>query len=112
VSGDARVQFMQSLGFVNKPEIEALATENFSVPVSEEQLNLLDADLTVVFPIFVEASEFTGKPLWQALPSVQAGHAVVLDDLTLLNAFSSASAPGLLFAIDQTVPLFADALAG
>jgi ABC-type Fe3+-hydroxamate transport system substrate-binding protein len=112
VSGDARVQFMESLGFVNKPEIDELATESFFVPVSEEQVSLLDADLTVAFPIFVEASEFTSSPLWQTLPSVQAGHAVVLDDLTVLNAFSSASAAGLLYAIDATVPLFADALAG
>jgi iron complex transport system substrate-binding protein len=48
--------------------------------------------------------------LWQTLPSVQAGHAVVLDDVTVLNAFSSASAPGLLHALETTVPLFADAL--
>jgi iron complex transport system substrate-binding protein len=112
VSGDSRVQFMEQLGFVNKEEIEAQATENFFIPVSEEQLSLLDAELTVVFPIFTEASEFTSNPLWTALPSVQEGRAVVLDDLTMLNAFSSASAPGLLYALDQTVPLFADALAG
>ncbi|MGY1827360.1 iron-siderophore ABC transporter substrate-binding protein [Blastococcus sp. SYSU DS0541] len=110
VSGDSRVQFMEQLGFENKAEIEALATENFFVPVSEEQLSLLDAELTVVFPIFVEASEFTGNPLWQALPAVQEGRAVVLEDLTVLNAFSSASAPGLLYAIDATAPQFAEAL--
>jgi iron complex transport system substrate-binding protein len=112
VNGDSRVQFMEQLGFENSTEIGELATENFFVPVSEEQLNLLDAELTVVFPIFVAASEFTGNPLWQTLPSVQDGRAVVLDDLTVLNAFSSASAPGLLYAIDTTVPIFADALAG
>jgi ABC-type Fe3+-hydroxamate transport system substrate-binding protein len=111
VSGDSRVQFMEQLGFANKAEIEEQATENFFVPVSDEQLDLLDADLTVAFPIFVEATEFTSNPLWQTLPSVTAGHAVVLDDLTTLNAFSSASAPGLLYALDKTVPLFADALA-
>jgi ABC-type Fe3+-hydroxamate transport system substrate-binding protein len=112
VGGDARVRFMESLGFVNKPEIEKLATGNFFVPVSDEQLSLLDADLTVAFPIFVDASEITSHPLWQTLSSVQDGHTVVLDDLTTLNAFSSASAPGLLYAIDRTVPQFADALAG
>ncbi|MCZ2858971.1 iron-siderophore ABC transporter substrate-binding protein [Blastococcus sp. VKM Ac-2987] len=112
VSGDSRVQFMEQLGFENKAEIEELATENFFVPVSEEQVNLLDAELTVVFPIFVEASEFTGNPVWQTLPVVQDGRAVVLEDLTVLNAFSSASAPGLLYAIDQTVPQFADAIGG
>ena len=110
VSGDARVAFMEQLAFENKQAIEDQATENFFIPVSEEQLNLLDAELTVVFPIFVEASEFTGNPLWQALPSVQEGRAVVLDDTTVLNAFSSASAPGLLYALDTTVLIFADAL--
>jgi iron complex transport system substrate-binding protein len=109
-SGDSRVHFMEQLGFVNKPEIEELATESFFVPVSEEQLSLLDADLTVAFPIFVEAAEITSNPLWQTLPSVQEGHAVILDDLTVLNAFSSASAPGLLFALEKAVPLFADAV--
>jgi len=111
VSGDARVAFMEQLGFQNKAAIEDLATENFFVPVSEEQLSLLDAELTVVFPIFVEASEFTANPLWLALPSVQEGRAVVLDDLAVLSAFSSASVPGLLYAIEATVPLFAAALA-
>ncbi|MGY1803376.1 iron-siderophore ABC transporter substrate-binding protein [Blastococcus sp. SYSU D00922] len=110
VSGDARVAFMEQLGFQNKQAIEDQATENFFIPVSEEQLNLLDAELTVVFPIFVEASEFTGNPLWQALPSVQEGRAVVFDDTTTLNAFSSASAPGLLYALETVVPQFADAL--
>jgi iron complex transport system substrate-binding protein len=110
VGGDARVRFMESLGFVNKPEVENLATGNFFVPVSDEQLSLLDADLTVAFPIFVDASEITANPLWATLPAVQDGHAVVLDDLTVLNAFSSASVPGLLYAIENTVPLFADAL--
>ncbi|TFV67808.1 UNVERIFIED_ORG: iron-siderophore ABC transporter substrate-binding protein [Bacillus sp. AZ43] len=110
VRGDARVAFMEDLGFVNKPEIEEQETERFFVPVSEEQLSLLDAELTVVFPIFVEASEFTSSPVWQGLASVRENRAVVLDDPTMLNAFSSASVPGLRYALDTTVPLFADAL--
>jgi ABC-type Fe3+-hydroxamate transport system substrate-binding protein len=111
VRGDSRVAFMEQLGFQNKAEVQEVATENFFVPVAEEELPLLDAELTVVFPIFVEASEFTSDPLWQSLPAVQDGRAVVLDDVTVLNAFSSASAPGLLYALQAAVPLFADALA-
>jgi ABC-type Fe3+-hydroxamate transport system substrate-binding protein len=111
VRGDSRVAFMEQLGFQNKAAVQEVATENFFVPVAEEELPLLDAELTVVFPIFVEASEFTSDPLWQSLPAVQDGRAVVLDDVTVLNAFSSASAPGLLYAIQAAVPLFADALA-
>jgi iron complex transport system substrate-binding protein len=110
VEGDTRVDFMEELGFVNKPAIQDLASDSFFVPVSEEQVSLLDSDLTVAFPIFVEASEFTGNPLWQALPSVQEGRAVVLDDEALANAFSIGTAPSIQYALDNAVPLFADAL--
>jgi iron complex transport system substrate-binding protein len=92
VRGDGRVDFMESLGFTNAPAVQELAGENFYVSVSEEQLPLLDAALTVAFPIFVDAAEITGNPLWQSIPSVQAGHAVVMDDETLVSAFSSTSA--------------------
>jgi iron complex transport system substrate-binding protein len=110
VRGDARVDLMEALGFTNKPAIQDLAGENFFVPVSDEELRLLDAPLTVVFPIFVDAGEITGNPLWQTLPSVQAGHAVVLEDEALVSAFSSGSALGIGHALDNAVPLFADAL--
>jgi iron complex transport system substrate-binding protein len=110
VRGDSRVDFMEQLGFTNKPEIQDLAGENFFVPVSDEQLPILDAPLTVVFPIFVEAAEITGNPLWQTLGSVQQGHAVVMDDELLVSAFSSGSALGTLYALENTVPLFAAAL--
>src|SRR3954451_1726533 len=110
VRGDARVDFMEQLGFTLKPEIQALATDSFFVPVSEEQLPLLDAGLTVAFPIFVDAAEITGNPLWQSIPSVQAGHAVVLDDETLASAFSIGTPQGIQYALDNAVPLFAAAL--
>ncbi|RZU33643.1 iron-siderophore ABC transporter substrate-binding protein [Blastococcus saxobsidens] len=110
VRGDSRVEFMEQLGFENKPAIQELATENFFVPLSEEQVPLLDAELTVAFPIFVQASEFTGGPLWQTLDSVQSGRAVVLEDATLVSAFSSGSPLGIRYAIENAVPLFADAL--
>jgi ABC-type Fe3+-hydroxamate transport system substrate-binding protein len=110
VRGDARVDFMEQLGFVNAPAIQDLAGESFFVPISEERLQLFDAPLTVVFPIFVDAGEFTANPLWQAVPSVQQGHAVVLDEERLANAFSSGSAPGIECALDNAVPLFAEAL--
>src|SRR4051812_29512687 len=110
VRGDARVDFMEQLGFTLKPEIQALATDSFFVPVSEEQLPLLDAGLTVAFPIFVDAAEITGNPLWQSIPSVQAGHAVVLEDETLASAFSIGTPQGIRYALDNAVPLFAAAL--
>ncbi|SFO33263.1 iron complex transport system substrate-binding protein [Geodermatophilus obscurus] len=111
VRGDTRVDFMESLGFTNKQAVQDLATESFFVPVSDEQVALLDAPLTVVFPIFVEPSQITGNPLWQTLGSVQQGNAVLLDE-TLANAFSSGSVLGTGYALDNAVPLFAEALQG
>ncbi|MEJ5944100.1 ABC transporter substrate-binding protein [Pseudokineococcus basanitobsidens] len=108
--GDSRVQLMESLGFEQSPQVEELGGDSFYVPVSDEQLNLLDADLTVVFPIFVEAAEITDNPLYQAIPSVQDGRSVVLEDTTLLNAFSSASALGTEYAAENITPLLAEAV--
>src|SRR3954454_16080972 len=79
VDGDTRVDFMTRLGFTNSPAVQALAGDSFSVPISNEQLPLLDADLTVMFPIYIGADTITGDPLFASVPSVQAGHAVVLD---------------------------------
>lgn len=111
VTGDARVDFLAQLGFVQKDGVDELGTGNFYVTLSEEQLELFDADVTVIFPIFVEASEFTDNPVWQAVPSVADGRAVVIEDLDLLNAFSSGSVLGTLYAIDHITPLLSDALA-
>ncbi len=110
VRGDTRVDFMEALGFTNKAAVQDLAGENFFVPISEEQVPLLDAPLTVVFPIFVDAAQITDNPLWQSLPSVQQGNALVLEDQTLVNAFSSGSALGTRYALENAVPLFAETL--
>ncbi|SFP96293.1 iron complex transport system substrate-binding protein [Geodermatophilus dictyosporus] len=110
VRGDTRVDFVEALGFSNKPAIQDLAGESFFVPVSDEQVDLLDAPLTVVFPIFVDPAQLTGNPVWQTLGSVQAGNALVLDDETLVNAFSSGSVLGTEYALDNAVPLFAETL--
>jgi iron complex transport system substrate-binding protein len=110
VDGDTRVDFMTRLGFTNSSAVQDLAGDAFSVSISNEQLPLLDADLTVMFPIFIDAGTITGDPLFQAVPSVQAGHAVVLDDETLTSAFSIGTTLATQYALDNAVPLFADAL--
>jgi len=110
VTGDGRVDFMEALGFTANQQIEALKGDSFSVSLSAEQLGLLDADLVVVFPIGLSASEITADPVLQALPATQAGRLVVLDDTTLTNAFSSATTLGLAHALENAVPLFAAAV--
>lgn len=110
VRGDARADFMESIGFTIKPEIQELASGSFYVDLSREQVELLDADLTVVFPIGSDASAIKADRVLNQLPSAKAGHMVVLDDLNMINAFSSGSVLGTLYAIEHTVPLFAEAV--
>jgi iron complex transport system substrate-binding protein len=112
VEGDGRVDFMTALGFTQNPKVQALATETgFSVSLSAEQLDQLDADLVVMFPIGLSAAEITADPVMQNLRATREGRLVVLDDTTLSNAFSSATTLGLGYALDHAVPLFAQALA-
>jgi iron complex transport system substrate-binding protein len=108
-SGDARVQFLENLGFTQKPEVEEQKTDSFYVPVSNENLDLLDADVMVSFPIFVDASEITKQSLYNALPAVSEGRSVLIDDTDLANAFSIATTLGIKYAIENVTPLLADA---
>jgi iron complex transport system substrate-binding protein len=110
VPGDGRVDFMKELGFGTKAEVDALARGTFYVDISTERLGLLDADLTVLFPIGTDAGVLKADPILNGIPSARAGHLVVLDDKALADAFSSGSTLGVSYAIKNAVPLFSAAL--
>jgi iron complex transport system substrate-binding protein len=112
VTGDGRVDFLQKLGFKDAPAIEALKAGNFFIPLSQEKVGLLDADLTTIFMIGVPVDQVKGDKLLQAVPSVKAGHVVYLDDKDISAAFSSNSVLGLKYALEKVPPLLAAALAG
>jgi iron complex transport system substrate-binding protein len=113
MSKDVRVSFMENLGFVNSDAVEALDEGSFYITVSAEQLELLDADLTVAFPFTAADIEtIEADPLFQTVPSVADGRSVVLTDPDTVAAFNVGSASALLFAIEKTVPQFATAMAG
>ncbi|MBD5786041.1 iron-siderophore ABC transporter substrate-binding protein [Cellulosimicrobium terreum] len=112
VSSSSRGEFMQALGFVTKPEIDEAAGDEFSVNLGTENLDMLDADLTVIQPIGFTAAEVEEQPLFQAVPSVADGRYVVFDDKDLSNAFSLGTPTAVIFAVDNVVPLFAEALGG
>ncbi|WP_454295421.1 iron-siderophore ABC transporter substrate-binding protein [Salana multivorans] len=67
---DGRVQLLEGLGFTQSPTIESLPLDEngWSVTISAEQLDLLDADLLVAFPIFINASEITDDARLAAHP--------------------------------------------
>ncbi|WP_033436122.1 iron-siderophore ABC transporter substrate-binding protein [Saccharothrix sp. NRRL B-16314] len=103
VSGDARTDFMKAIGFTPRKDVEDLASGTFYVDISAERLDLLDADLTVLFPIGGDASALKANPLVNE-------KALILEDKSLVNAFSSGSSLGMAYALDHAVPLFTTAL--
>jgi len=113
IEGDGRVDFAEKLGFTNNPTVQEQAEAGtFSVSVSKENLDMLDADLVVMMPIGIEASQISDDPLFQAVPAVKAGHSLVIDDTTISSAFSAQSPLAISYALENVVPLFKDALAG
>jgi iron complex transport system substrate-binding protein len=110
VSGDGRVDFLQKLGFTDAPAVEALKKDNFYISLSQEQVGLLNADLTTIFMIGVKTDEVKSDKLLQVVPSVKAGHVVYLDDNAISAAFSSNSVLGLQYALEKVPPMLAAAL--
>ncbi len=105
IQGNERVAFMEKLGFVLNPKIEAMqpGATGFSVSLSPENLDAIDADLIVAFPIFIKTPELTGDAAWKAVPAVKDGRAVVIDG-DLSAAYSLGSTMASKYAIERLVP--------
>ena len=110
VDTDQRVQFAESLGFTNSKAIQERAGDDFSIDVSKERLDLLDAGLTVAFPIYVDESKLTDDPLFQDIPSVEDGRVVLFDDDAVRQAFSTGTVPALQYALENVPQKFSKAL--
>ena len=106
VEGSERVALLEKLGFAQSPTIAGIPANagGFSVDVSSEQLDLLDADAIVAFPIFIDKAVITDDPLWQAIPAVAAGHSIVLDG-DVSSAYSIGTTLSTGYALDRLVPL-------
>lgn len=111
VSGDIRVDFMKQIGFTNKKQIDDQSNGQFYIQVADENLELLDADLTVVLPIFVDKKEVTNNALYQKIPSVMDGRSIIIEG-DYSNAFSAGTAPALIWAAEHLPPMFDQALNG
>lgn len=105
ISGSERVAFLERLGFEQNHQIAELPTNagGFSVDISSERLDLLDADLIVAFPIYVEPEQITQNPLWQQIPAVQDGRVLIVDS-DAGSAYSLGSTMAAEYALEQLVP--------
>ena len=77
--------------------------------IAAEQLDQLDADLIVAFPIFIDTKEITDDALWKAIPAVAAGRSVVIDG-DVSSAYSLGTTLAASYAIENVVPLIEKAL--
>ncbi|ROP74732.1 iron-siderophore ABC transporter substrate-binding protein [Curtobacterium sp. PhB115] len=109
-STDSRSSFMKNLGFTIPADIDKEAGKAFSVTLSDENLDLLDADLTLILPIYVDASEAEGNKLFQKVPSVEAGHSIVFDDKDVSSAFSMGTTAAIEWALDKLPAQFEEKL--
>lgn len=109
-STDSRSTFMRNLGFEIPKAIDEQAGKEFSVHLSDENLDLLDADLTLILPIYVAASEASSNKLFQKVPSVEAGHSIVFDDKDVSSAFSMGTTAAIEWALDKLPAQFEDKL--
>ncbi|GGF46786.1 ABC transporter substrate-binding protein [Marmoricola endophyticus] len=113
VDGSERVGFLERLGFELSPAIKnaKAGDSGFTVRVSAENLDQLDADVLVSFPIYVDPSQISDQAAYQALPVVKRGGAVLIADKTTQSAYSLASPQAQLYAVKSVVPLLAKAVA-
>lgn len=90
VEASSRVQVMERLGFTQSSKIDESKAEGFSVPVSEENLETLDADVLLTFPIYIPDADVTDDEAYQRIPAVEDGRSLVFtDDMDeLRKAFS------------------------
>ena len=107
-----RWDIIELLGFEMYGPAAAIADpENFYANVSEEQVEIFDADVAVLFPIGYTLEDLEGDPLLSSLSVVGDGRAVLLDDgEALVQAFSAGSPPAIEVVLDELTPQLADAV--
>ena len=122
---DPRMRLLQSLGFTVNPKIAALENGDFYVKLSNEQLELINADL-----IFVAAQDqsgkvdpsLTGNAVFNALATVKAKHVAYFGGAPVINsnselgqfasAFSIGGPLGIKYVLSKVVPMLKAVLQG
>ncbi|MCK2022103.1 iron-siderophore ABC transporter substrate-binding protein [Microbacterium sp. kSW2-24] len=111
IEGSNRVQTLERFGFVQNPTIAEIPTNSggFSVSISSEELDLIDADLIVAFPIYIDTAEITDDAQWKGLPAVADGRSIVIDG-DISAAYSLGSPQAALYTVENLTPLLEKAL--
>lgn len=107
-----RVDFLEDLGFANNQEILDLGEEGeWSVSLSDEQIDAFDADLIIASPIWIDLEEITEDEGWNNIPAVEDGRALVIDG-EVADAFALGTPEAKEYALEELVPMIEEALEG
>lgn len=111
-SGDMRWDIMEELGFeMYGPAAEMEPNEGFFADVSEEQVEVFDAEVAVLFPIGYTLEELESDPLIDSLDVVAEDRAVLLDDgEDLVQAFSAGSPLSIEVVLEELTPQLKEAV--
>ncbi len=113
-TGDSRVDLLSRLGFILNDKVKSVDSDSFFIPVSAENIDMLDADLLITLPIFIADSEVTSQDLYQNLPAVKDGRSLLLGEnhKDIANAFSANTVLSIPYALDKMPALLDTAIKG
>lgn len=101
-SADLRTRLFTALGFATPKAIDALAGKQFYASISPERLDLLDADVLVIYG---KQAELERQPAFAALDAVKEGRVVYLDESgDLANALGFSSPLSIPYAVERFLP--------
>jgi iron complex transport system substrate-binding protein len=113
-SSDNRNQFLANLG-LDSTGLDEYLNDEFYIPISAEQLDLLDVFDTVVWQTATTPEvqgTIEGLPLYPELTVTQQGGNIWITEPVLEGAFFANSPSSILFSLDAFVPQLEAALDG
>ena len=110
---DVRGRFLSSLGFELPPDLAEITGQEFGVSISQEQTEMLDADV-IVWLDPEDGEGPLGGPLYDRFPVHTEGREVFLDsfDSTLGMATSVITVLSVPYLVDGLTPMLAAAIDG
>ncbi|WP_163506908.1 iron-siderophore ABC transporter substrate-binding protein [Fodinicola acaciae] len=108
---DGRMQFMAALGLKPAPRVDALGTSRFTVPISREKADLMEADLVVI--ISFDATSAKAVDTDQIFNGLNVARRKAVIRLSLQDeglAMSCNDVLSIPYALDRLVPKMAAAL--
>lgn len=108
------MRFLATLGLEMPEELAAAIGDASGLPLSAEQIGMVDADIIIIRVNDAEQREaVVSDPLFSQLPAAQNDHLIVFEGLTdpLYGALSFSTVLSLQYALDELVPQLAE-LAG